>query len=212
MGKNRVKKEKIKKANLITNNQQVVLASLSKTRQIEIKKHFKDVILTKHTVDEIKEKKKHKQLNAKDLAFHLARLKAISVSAKYKDKFVIGCDQTLECNAKILSKPKSLVKAKKNLKELSGKKHNLFTCIYVLKDLREYFVEETSAELSFRKTSDDEINRYVEKNKVTAIKCVGSYKIEENKKYKFIKILKGKKEAIIGFPLTRFLRKIRKKK
>ena len=41
MGKNRVKKERTKKTNLITNNQQVVLASLSKTRQIEIKKYFK---------------------------------------------------------------------------------------------------------------------------------------------------------------------------
>jgi len=95
---------------------------------------------------------------------------------------------------------------------LSGKRHRLFTCIYVLKNLREYFVEETSAELSFRKISDDEINHYVEKNKVTAVNCVGSYKIEENKKYKFIKILKGKKESIIGFPLKRFLSKIRKKK
>ena len=84
MGKNRIKKERTKKANLITNNQQVVLASLSKTRQIEIKKYFKYVILTKHNVDETKEKKKHKQLNAKDLAYHLARLKAISVSLSIK--------------------------------------------------------------------------------------------------------------------------------
>ena len=96
MGKNRIKTKRTKKTNLITNNQQIVLASLSKTRQIEIKKYFKDVILTKHNVDETKEKKRHNQLNAKDLAYHLARLKAISVSAKYKDKFVIGCDQTLD--------------------------------------------------------------------------------------------------------------------
>ena len=212
MGKNRIKKERTKKANLITNNQQVVLASLSKTRQIEIKKYFKYVILTKHNVDETKEKKKHKQLNAKDLAYHLARLKAISVSHKYKDKFVIGCDQTLECNTKILSKPKTLIKAKKNLKELSGKKHRLFTCIYVLKNLREYFVEETSAELSFRRTSDAEINDYIKKNRVTAVSCVGSYKIEENKKYKFIKVLKGSKESIIGFPLKKFLGSIKKEK
>ena len=212
MGKNRTKKERINKTNLITNNQQVVLASMSKTRQIEIKKYFRDVIFTKHNVDETKEKNKHKQLNAKDLAYHLARLKAISVSAKYKDKIVIGCDQTLECNATIISKPKTLIKAKKNLKELSGKKHKLFTCIYVLKNLREYFVEETSAELSFRRTSDAEINDYIKKNKFTAISCVGSYKIEENKKYKFIKILKGSKESIIGFPLKKFLGSIKKEK
>ena len=61
MGKNRVKKERTKKTNLITNNQQVVLASLSKTRQIEIKKYFKDVIFTKHNVDETKEMKKKRK-------------------------------------------------------------------------------------------------------------------------------------------------------
>ena len=163
MGKNRIKKEKIKKTNLITKNQQVVLASLSKTRQIEIKKYFRHIIFTKHNVDETREKKKHKQLNAKDLAYHLARLKAISVSAKYKDELVIGCDQTLECNSKILSKPNTFIKAKRNLKELSGRKHKLFTCIYVLKNLREYFVEETSAELSFRRVSDVEIDDYLKK-------------------------------------------------
>ena len=212
MGKNRVKKERLKITKLITINQQVVLASLSETRQKEIKKYFKDVILTKHNVDEIEEKKKHKTLSAKDLAYHLARLKAMSVSVKYKDGFVIGCDQTLECNGRILSKPKTIIKAKKNLKELSGKKHKLFTCIYVLKNLREYFVEETSSELIFRKIADDEINDYIKKNRTTVISCVGSYRIEENKKYKFIKILKGSKEAIIGFPLKKFLRSIKKEK
>ena len=50
-----------------------------------------------------------------------------------------------------------------NVIDESGKKHKLFTCIYVLKDLREYFVEETSAELSFRRTSDAEINDYIKK-------------------------------------------------
>ena len=95
---------------------------------------------------------------------------------------------------------------------MSGKKHKLFTCIYVLKNLREYFVEESSAELIFRRTADDEINDYIKKNRTTVTSCVGSYKIEENKKYKFIKILKGSKETIIGFPLKKFLGSIKKEK
>ncbi len=212
MGKNTTKIEKVKITNLITNNQQVILASLSKTRHQEIKKYFKNIILTKHYINEKKEKRKYKQLNAKDMAYHLARLKAISISGRYREGFIIGCDQTLECNGKILSKPDTLTKAKKNLKELSGKKHKLYTCIYVLKNLREYFVEETTAELSFKKTTDEEISDYIKNNKATAMSCVGSYKIEENEKYKFIKILKGSKESIIGFPLKKFLRRIKKKK
>ena len=212
MGKKRKKKEDAKIVNLITNNQQVILASSSKTRQKIIKKYFRKVTLVKHKIDEVKEKRRHKQLNAKDLAYYLARLKAISASVNYPKGLVIGCDQTLECNNRVFSKPKTLVKAKKNLKELSGKKHKLFTCIYVLKNLREFFVEETSAELSFKKLTDDEISNYLKKNKDTAISCVGSYKIEENKKYKFIKILKGSEESIIGFPLKNLLIRTRKDK
>ena len=212
MGKKRIKNEIIKTTNLITFNQQVVLASSSKTRQEEISKYFKKVVYFKHKINEDQEKKKNADLNAKDLAFHLARSKAISGGIKYKNKLVIGCDQTLECNKKIFSKPNSLIKAKKNLEELSGKKHKLFTCIYVLKNFREYFVEETFAELFFNKVTSLEINNYVERNKETALSCVGSYRIEENEKYNFLNVLKGNKESIIGFPLEKLLRKIRKEK
>ncbi len=212
MGKKRTKEVKIKKTNLITFDQQVILASSSKTRQEEISKYFKTAVYFKHRIDENREKKENSDLDAKDLAFHLARSKAISVGLKYKDKIVIGCDQTLECNKKIFSKPNSLNKAKSNLKELSGKKHKLYTCIYVLRNFREYFVEETSAELFFNKATSTQINNYVERNKETALNCIGSYKIEDNKKYKFLKVIKGNKESIIGFPLKKLLRKIRKEK
>ena len=209
IGKNKERKKEVKKMNLSTKHQHIVLASSSITRQREIRKHFKNAIFFKHKINEAEEKKKRKQLNAKDLAYHLAKLKAMSASFKFKDKFIIGCDQTLECDYKILSKPKTLIKAKENLKKLSGKNHRLYTCIYVLRNLREYFVEETSAELSFKKTTNKEINDYIEKNVNTVLSCVGSYKIEENEKYKFIKIIKGDKESIIGFPLKKFLKKIR---
>ena len=211
MGKNRAKNEKVKKKNLITINQQVVLASSSQTRQEEIRKYFDKVVLSKHKINESQEKKE-KQLKAKDLAFYLARLKAISISKDYKKSIIIGCDQILECNDKIFSKPKTLIEAKENLKELSGKKHKLFTCLYVLKNLREYFVEESFAEVRFKKLTEREISDYVEKNKDTALSCVGSYKIEENEKHKFIKIIKGDIESIIGFPLKEFLKKARKEK
>ena len=212
MGKKRIKDEKTKTTNLTTFDQQVILASSSKTRQEEIKKYFKKIVHFKHKVNESQEKRKNANLNAKDLAFHLARSKAISVGIKFRDKLVIGCDQTLECNKRIFSKPKSLPEAKKNLEELAGKKHKLFTCIYVLKNFREYFVEETFAELFFNKVTSQKINNYLEKNKETALNCVGSYRIEENEKYNFLKVIKGNKESIIGFPLKKLLEKIRKEK
>ena len=85
----------------------------------------------------------------------------------------------------------------------------MYICI---KKSQGIFCRRNTAELSFRRASDAEINDYIKKNRVTAISCVGSYKIEENKKYKFIKILKGSKESIIGFPLKKFLGSIKKEK
>ena len=41
---------------------------------------------------------------------------------------------------------------------------------------------------------------------------VGSYRIEDNSKYNFLKILKGDHETIIGFPLKNFKNKFMKEK
>ena len=64
---------------------------------------------------------------------------------------IMGCDQTLECNKKIISKPENCMQAKKNLMFLSGKKHKLHTCLYVLKEDKEFFIEEVTSELYFKK-------------------------------------------------------------
>ena len=60
-------------------------------------------------------KRKNKNLNAKELARYLAQIKAESVNTKWKNDFIIGCDQTLECMKKIISKPMNLKEAKENL-------------------------------------------------------------------------------------------------
>ena len=46
--------------------------------------------------------------------------------------------------------------------------------------------------------------------KQTALSCVGSYKIEENKKYNFLEVVQGDMETIMGFPINNFLERIRK--
>ena len=47
---------------------------------------------------------------------------------------------------------------------------------------------------------------------MTTLSCVGSYKIEDNNKYKFLEIVKGDEESIVGFPIKKFIQKIRKEK
>ena len=149
-----------------------------------------------------------KHLTAKDLSKYLAKKKAESVCSRSDRKYIIGCDQVLECNGKLISKAQNLVEAKENLAFLTGKKHQLFTCLYVLRNTEEYLVEETKSQLYFKKISEKTIETYINENKKTALSCVGSYKIEDNDKYNFLEILEGSEEAIIGFPIKNFIKKL----
>ena len=63
------------------------------------------------------------------------------------------------------------------------------------------FEETKEAEIFFRNVSQVRIEEYLRKNKKDVLMSVGSYRIEDNKKYNFLKILKGDHETIIGFPL-----------
>ena len=56
------------------------------------------------------------------------------------------------------------------------------------------------------------IDDYLSEQNKEVLKSVGSYKIEDNSKYNFLKILKGDYETIIGFPLKNFINKFMKEK
>ena len=187
---------------------QVILASSSETRINILKKTFKEIQIKKHKINEKMEKSINKHLKANELAKHLAKKKAESISDINKTFLIIGCDQTLECNKKIISKPENCIQAKKNLMFLSGKKHKLHTCLYVLKEDKEFFIEEVTSELYFKKVSEVQIDKYLKENKETALNCVGSYKIEDNDKYNFLQIISGNNESILGFPIKKFIEKL----
>ncbi len=200
------KKEKIKI------DAQVILASSSQTRITMVKKFFNNIRIEKHNVDEQLEKNNKRDLKPEELAKHLAMKKAQSISNIFNDKYIIGCDQILECEGKLLNKPKDLDEAKANLLLLSGKKHKLFTCLYVLKKTKEFFVEETISHLYFKKITIQAIDKYISENIKTALSCVGSYKIEDNDKYNFLEIIEGNKEAIVGFPIKNLIKKFQSNK
>ena len=54
--------------------------------------------------------------------------------------------------------------------------------------------------------TQSDIKKYIKKNKSAVFSSVGSYKIEENDKFKFVEILSGDEETIVGFPISRFFK------
>ena len=197
---------------LYTEHKQVILASSSKTRVNYLKQHLDRILVVRHKVDEKKIKNEFIETNFTDLVRLLAKKKAESVMEDYSKNIIIGSDQILVCEGKLINKSKNLSDAKNNLINLMGKRHTLISSLYAIKNKKFYFEETKKAEMLFKKISQKKIDEYVSQQNKEVLKSVGSYRIEDNSRYNFLKILKGDYETIIGFPLKNFIRKFMKEK
>ena len=188
----------------------VILASMSEVRKKLLSKYFDTVECVSHKADE--ELYKNQKRNPKEIALQIAKEKVLSVAHNFPNEMIVGSDQILVCEKKILSKPKNLEAAIEKLLFLKNKTHKLYSSIYVMKNKNFYFKQVKVASLFFANVSQSVLESYVKVNKKTVLTTVGSYKIEENSKYKFISIINGDLETILGFPVKDFIEKIKYEK
>jgi septum formation protein len=201
------KQQNLKRMKLSTKYQQIILASSSQAR-IEYLEHQRiNFQIRPHKIDENIIKKK--KLPFTKIVETLAKSKAQSVIEK-KDELIIGSDQILICESKLIDKPRTINEAKQNLIFLRNKKHKLISSVVVIYRNDIVFKETKEAILKMKNISDNDIEIYLAKNKETALNCVGSYKIEENNKYNFLDVIEGDLETIIGFPVSKFIERIKK--
>lgn len=201
------KQQNLKKMKLSTKYQQIILASSSQARIEYLERQNINFQIRPHKIDESIVKKK--KLPFPKLVETLAETKAQSV-VKKKDELIIGSDQILICESKLIDKPRTVHEAKQNLIFLRNKKHKLISAVVVICKGNIVFKETKEAILKMRNISDNDIEMYLAKNKKTALNCIGSYKIEENNKYNFLEIIEGDLETIIGFPAGKFIERIKK--
>tara|TARA_X000000950_G_scaffold249531_1_gene309486 strand:- start:3060 stop:3644 length:585 start_codon:yes stop_codon:yes gene_type:complete len=192
---------------LSTKYQQIILASSSKARIEYLRQRGINFEVRPHKIDESTIKKK--KTSFIKIVEELAEMKARSVVGK-KDEIIIGSDQILVCDQKLMNKPDTIEEAKYNLLFLRNKEHKLISSIVVVSEKDVIFKKTSEATLRMRNVSVVDIDKYLSKNKQTALSCVGSYKIEENNKYNFLEVVQGDMETIIGFPINNFIERIRK--
>ena len=70
----------------------------------------------------------------RDIADALAEAKARKVGGKHPESFVIGCDQVLDFERTLLSKPASPEEAREQLRAMRGKRHALHTAAVIFND------------------------------------------------------------------------------
>ncbi|ALE03267.1 Maf family nucleotide pyrophosphatase [Bartonella ancashensis] len=186
----------------------LILASLSIYRAQLLKKAGLDFSIKGSSVDEREIEKNVELKTPKELSSFLAYVKAKDVSNFFPDSFIIGCDQVLDLNGKVLHKVKNREKARERLQILSGQTHSLHSAISLVREGKEIWSEVFSAHMTMRTLSSEFIENYLNSTKQDIFNSVGVYQIEGKGIHLFEKI-EGDYFTIIGLPLLPLLAKLR---
>ena len=139
-----------------------------------------------------------------EIAGHLASAKAGAVCGRHPGCLVLGADQTLALNGKLLHKPASLGEAKNHLLALSGHTHELHAAVSVWRDDAEIFRATKLARLTMRRLGPSFITSYLSAIGPAALASVGSYQLEGMGIHLFDS-LEGDQSTILGLPLMPLL-------
>jgi septum formation protein len=148
------------------------------------------------------------KLGAEDVAEVLARAKAEAVSELAPQAFVIGADQVLSLDDRILSKPESAAAARSQLLDLSGRTHALHTAVALAKEGETVWAMSQTATLHMRALSPQFIGRYLAAAGDEVLASVGAYQIESIGIQLFDRI-DGDYFSILGLPLLPLLAALR---
>ena len=182
---------------------QIILASGSEIRQTLLRNAnipFESVL---PRVDEemIKMSLQAEEAHPRDIADALAEAKARKVSQKNPGKLVIGCDQVLDFDGQVLSKPESPDEARAQLKAMRGKTHRLLSAAVIYKDAEPLWRHVGVVRLTMRDFSDAYLDDYVERNWDSIRWSVGAYKIEEEG-IRLMARTEGDYFTILGLPMV----------
>lgn len=139
-----------------------------------------------------------------ELVKRLSREKAKAVAREFPEHLIIGSDQVAVLEDVILGKPGNLENAQKQLKAASGKTVTFYTGLCLLNSRTgNYQLDVVPFKVVFRQLSDDQINRYLEKEK--PFNCAGSFKSEGLGISLFEKLQGDDPNTLIGLPLIRLI-------
>lgn len=141
-------------------------------------------------------------------AERLAREKALAVAAHYPNALIIGSDQVAYCEDKIYGKPGTRENATKQLQSMRGKEVIFHTGLCLLNAAtRHTQVCGVPTTVGFRKLSDTEIQRYLDRE--DALSCAGSAK-SEGLGIALMEYMRGDDpNALIGLPLIALCKMLR---
>ncbi|WP_435017748.1 Maf family protein [Tundrisphaera sp. TA3] len=177
---------------------ELILASTSPYRRAQVGRLGLPFRCVAPPVDEEALKREWGSIHPRELAERLAAAKATSVAEMEPEAVVIGGDQLVAFDGRVLGKPGTIEGAEAQLAAMSGRAHQLITALAVGRGGTVHAHTDVT-ELTLRRLTEEEIRRYVEADR--PLDCAGSYKIEGRGIALFESIRSDDQTAIIGVPL-----------
>jgi len=129
----------------------------------------------------------------------MAEAKAMDISDKYPDKWVIGADTIVLIDGSILGKPGSKSEARAMLNQLSGQTHQVLTGYAICcKTKKRNFSETIKTEVSFKNLSKEEIEWYIHTDE--PFDKAGAYAIQGLGTF-IVKSINGSYTNVVGLPV-----------
>ena len=172
----------------------IVLASASPRRRELLKQIVTDFQVTTSDINE----EESYVLPPLEAVLDIAKRKGLNIIDKYPNDIVISADTIVVLDDEIIGKPVDEEDAKRILKKLSNKEHQVITAYCLFKEdkmIENYVV----SKVQFYKLSDELIDKYVATG--SPLDKAGAYGVQDNKDFPIVKSIIGSVDNVIGFPV-----------
>lgn len=149
-------------------------------------------------------------LRGGDIPIHISRAKAHAYGPVENDAVLITADTIVWCDGQMLGKPHDEADARRMLRLLSDKTHQVYTAVtMVVGATGEEHSFVVSTDVTFRLITDDEIDYYIRNYR--PFDKAGAYGIQEWIGYVACTGLKGSYFNVMGFPVQRVYEELKKR-